>query len=77
MVSLKKMIAGMFDFFGDFKQDPLAAIILCIALLLAVIWWVLFVFPVVIPLSALKDWSKTPGKSLWKSYKDNFRGPVQ
>lgn len=76
MVSMKKVISGMFDLAGDFKKDPIAAIIMCVAMLLAISWWALVVLPISIPLASLKDWSKTPGKSFWEACKDNFRGPV-
>lgn len=77
MDALKKMIAGAFDFVGDFKEDPPTFLLLGLLMLVAAVWWVVFVFPISIPLCALKDWSNSKDKTLWKAYKDNFRGPVQ
>lgn len=77
MAAVKKMIAGVFDFFGDFREDPPACILIGLVILTATAWWIVFVFPISIPLATLKDWSKHNDKSLWKAYKENFRGPVQ
>ena len=77
MASLKKMIAGVFDFVGDFKEDPPACLLLALLMAIATAWWLVFVFPIYIPLLTLKDWSNSKDKSLWKAYKDCFRGPIQ
>lgn len=77
MAPVKKMIAAIFDFVGDFKEDPPACLLLGLLMVIATAWWIVFVFPIYIPLATLKDWSKHNDKSLWRAYKDNFGGPVQ